>query len=433
MRKEFLLVSASLFIIALALACTTTRNPSTDSMDILSPGLVVHSFQIENYENKLFLVNRTGKQLLGSYPGGGTVNLSNNHEFAAYTWDGDIWVVDFVSNEHHNVTNSADCTEYSPVWSPDDKAIAYFGCDLKQQKDVFIYDLDTENSRNVSNTPDRIEGSFIKWWPEQPAFIFFGSEIFQEYIPGSILPPHCHSAENRCDMFLTMADIDGENYQILDQLSGTFVEPALSPDGTTIAYDGGNLYDLETGNHSVILPSDYGLTDKIPVHSDGPELIEPAWSPSGCQIAWTGHINDGGDIGVIVFDLEQNTGQVVYAFEPNYVNYALPAWYRWMETDITWSPDGKWLAFTSAEWPKAEDETVQQNFLWVASSDGEIRNSFATIAFNLEPVWSPDSKWFVYIKEGGVDEMAIELVQVESGSRQKLTSLARPKVLSWLK
>jgi len=404
--------------------------------NVLSPGLLVHSQSREQNENKIeskiFLLHYDDKQEIGSFIGSGRVSLSNNHEFIAYVHNDDIWVLDFSHGEHSNITNSSDCSEHFPVWSPDDEAIAYFGCGREELQDVYIYYLDGGINKNVSNTPDRIEESFIAWWSGQPESIFFGSSIPQKHIPGEVIPPQCHSGSNRCSVFVTMVGVNGEDYRILDQLSGIFFEPSLSPDGKTIAYDGGNLYDFDTGEHAVLIPSDFGITTDIPVHSDGPELVDPAWSPDGQKIAWTGHGNEWGDIGIILFDLEEKTGRVLYTFDPYYVNLSSPPWFRWMKTNITWSPDGEWLSFISSEWRGAESETINSQILWVFSVDGETKRSFDTEFFSYEPVWSPDSEWVVHVKYVDGYQETVEVIRVKDGYSWELGTFESVRVLYWL-
>jgi len=192
--------------------------------------------------------------------------------------------------------------------------------------------------------------------------------------------------------WLTVAATTGESYQILDGEHD--VGPGgfdLSPDGTTIAYGGGDngwLYHMGTGPEP-LLPADYGLTG-----SKGVQLGSPAWSPDGTQLAWmvNGGLGEDGAfrMAIAVFDLPRRTHQLLHPYEPMGRG-------GWPEAPV-WSPDGRWLAF--APGPVNLDEAG----VWVVSLNGEEEHYFG---FGGTPVWSPDGQWlaFLHISEEGVPQL----------------------------
>jgi len=367
--------------------------------------------------------------------------ISHDHHFIAYENNRDIWLLDLRGSERRNLTNTPDCQERDPAWSPDDRKIVFWGCGFNQRDDLYIFDLATEEKVNLTNTP-RIQETCIEryptrcltgWWKQYPHLIFFGFSDFQG-IRESPLPGQCHAMMGKCLYFPAMISADGGNYKILDRNSGLISPPSLSPSGRFLACDGGHLYDLDTGQIITLLPTDYGASlslASIPINADGPELIRPVWSPDGRQIAWVAHVGREGETGVVIFDLEVHEAKVIYSYAPgDYIGGSLLPSQRWPDIVAVWSPNGQWLAFETVEEKTGQPSDMQVN-TFVYTREG-VQLSRWHLGGSL-PVWSPDSKWLAINNfDPGSGTGSILLVEIEN-LQVKAVNIGRDlEIIDWL-
>jgi len=349
------------------------------------------SLWLDNYDGKYRQLPFTGSQL----------RLSYDRQMATFENNSDIWLLDLKNGQSKNLTNTADFYENSATWSPDNEAIAFLGSDGNTLTDIFIIDIASGERTNITNTPSRYERCLdypvcsFGWWPQYPSFIFIGSGEPQKHEPGEVLRGHCHTFGGECNTFPVKISLGDKAYTILDRINGIEHLPSLSPNGKLLAYDGGVLYNLETGEQKIVYPADYGLTVESPNELGSPELVAPVWSPNGESIAWLGHTNNQGDIGLYVFDLTHGSGQLFTSYRPYFATLTLPAWQRWSSSQITWSPDGQWITLSDSEWGKSGENT----FLWVFSNDGKTKIKFDTGDYEMaSPIWSPDSKKIIFLQ-----------------------------------
>jgi hypothetical protein len=252
----------------------------------------------------------------------------------------------------------------APALSPDRSQLLYSNND-----DIWILDLQTGKTRNLTKTNDRLEGNF-QWWPAHPDLIVF------HYQPAEDLGPDAG--------FLASIKPDGTNYLLLDEEARSFSPAALSPDGQSIAYDRAGqpwVYHFAAGKMPIFPKSFTGF------HL----AVNPAWSPDSRRIAWqlfgmpTAQDNNSA-VGILDLDALAVTERHKYAvlggsgIGPDH---------------LAWSPDGKWLAVANqAEF--AEDGKVS---LWVISPDG--REEIHIGSGDL-PIWNPDGTVLVYTAPDGV-------------------------------
>jgi Tol biopolymer transport system component len=400
--------------------------------------------------NSVWLYDKFGSSKRLPFPESGwEFDLSHDYKRGVYEAGGDIWLLDFSTGENKNITNTVDCYEENPTWSPDDTNVAFLGCKVDSPRDVFILDITSRKVMNVTNTQDRYETCFLTnmyppyadcklaWWSQQPKLIFAGSGKPKTPQLGEALRGHCHTFGGECFLYPTEITIDGSSYKILNELSGLEHEPALSPDGKLLAYDGGNLFNLETGEQEVIFPSAYGLGVEASDKAGNPQLVMPKWSPDGKQIAWIGHLNNHGDNGVYVFNISSHEGQILHTYSPYYATLTLPAWQRWSNAVITWSPDSQWVTLSDSEYNEKSNNpiTKENTFLWLFSRDGNIKVRIDNCVLNIGvPIWSTDSQKVVFSRRciaNGVPQ-TIQMFDINTLELRQIDAPGNSYPMGWL-
>ena len=374
---------------------------------------------IENNEKVVTLYN--GKDL----------SLSPNLQYGAYFSNSDIWLIELNTGKQTNITNTPDCSEGDfSEWSPDSKHFLFFSwCNDHKASDLYSVELSSLHIQNLTNTTDRNENVFIKWWNSQPNTIFFGSGIPEEFVSGAPLSGQCHTFLGKCSYFLSSIQTNGTNYKIIDDISGIQFPPALSPDDVTLAYDGGILYNIETGIFKVLNPSNFGVSPSTAINDDGLELVHLVWSPSGNQILWLGHVISATDnqTGVYYFDLISKTGKILYRYDPYYYTLTLPPWQRWSNIEASWSPDENYIAIISDEFLENGGSLILRIF----DSKGTVRQKYEGSFSNL--IWSPDGKFltFGYFEQESRKQITL-ILNIENWQLNLLDIPENSKILKWV-
>jgi Tol biopolymer transport system component len=250
-----------------------------------------------------------------------------------------------------------------PALSPDRSQFLYSAND-----DIWILDLETGKTRNLTKTNDRLE-RYYQWWPAHPDLIVF------HYQPADNPGPDAG--------YLASMKPDGTNVLLLDEEVGSSSPAALSPDGQSIAYDRAGqpwVYNFSAGKMPIFPKSFTGF------HM----AVNPAWSPDSRRIAWqligipTAQDKNNA-AGILDFDSLTITELHTYSdiggsgINPHH---------------LAWSPDGKWLAVANPG-ELAEDGEIS---LWVMRPDGseEIHIGPGDL-----PIWNPDGTILLYTTRDG--------------------------------
>ena len=179
--------------------------------------------------------------------------------------------------------------DITPTWSPDGEAIIYSSDreNVRGFLDLFVFDLETQQVRNLTGTPDQLEAD-PHWQGNTIVFVRIqaggGPTVWIMNDDGSgqrqLTRPTFPSESNSPYAF---GDYD----------------PKLSPDGSSVAFerhvdDSMVLGDMIIGDWDIML-IDLESGDISPL-VDGPEAeLMPAWSPDGGTIAYWAFINDSAD------------------------------------------------------------------------------------------------------------------------------------------
>ncbi len=280
-------------------------------------------------------------------------------------------------------------------WSPDGKEIVY-----GEQADLWILDVETGETLNLTNTPDR--------WELMPAWSPDGKKIAFTSRP---MDPEEYG-QTEYTMFglfggqLTIVNADGSDYQVVDE-EGTISSspPSWAPDSMRLVHtaDGQlRLYDLYTNQRAVLAPPDFDL--------DVAYLDGPAWSPDGhCIAAYFSHSAELADWdalgagttpdvsqGVTLLDPEAQTARVLFEWEAPFVG-EVPM--------LRWQPGGHLLLIDI----RAAPRVPQQAGMWLADpANGEV-TALPVAAYDAD--WSPDGRWIAAIDLD--DRERLVLIEVE--------------------
>jgi Tol biopolymer transport system component len=171
----------------------------------------------------------------------------------------------------------------------------------------------------------------------------------------------------------------------LTSTPGLEFQPALSRDGSRVAYvwngaDGGENFDIYT--KSVDVPTTFRLTT-----DPAPECC-PVWSPDGRSIAFVR--THAASAQIVIAPAMGGAERVVRAIHP------------WFGTGLSWSPDGKTLAFSDRD----EEGGAFRVFL-LSADDGQAQPLSApdgSAAGDGFPAFSPDGMRLAYVRQPARDQ-----------------------------
>ena len=189
---------------------------------------------------------------------------------------------------------------------------------------------------------------------------------------------------------LYLLDLDGRRIQ-----SGVFgigyeTNPAISPDGTRIAWLSRRESDI--GAQGVFVAPLDGSTAPLDVSAGLPAWnlvdtdVPPGWSPDGTHLTYTGLDVATGNIGIVVARADGTGSRFVVSSGPM-ADLRYPRW----------SPDGQWISLSATE-----GGTLDGTALVIVRPDGSgevelLRARTRSESFT-QLSWSPDSRQIVYAR-----------------------------------
>lgn len=233
--------------------------------------------------------------------------------------------------------------EDSPAWSPDGKKLVY-----ASDQDIWITNADGSGSR-------KLYGSMS--WDGDPIFFDSHSIIF---------------ASEQVDAFssrfisIHRIGIDGTGRRQLTTNAHSR-EPALSPDGSRIAYISriGNDYDIW------LMAADG--TSKIRLTDGKGNERDPSWSPDGKYVVYSFQGN--------IFKTDVSTGSTLELTNDTFQN-----------TDPEISPDGAWITFVS-------NRSGNQD-IWLMDAQGKGTLQLTSDnGIQKDPSWDPEGNKIAYVSD----------------------------------
>src|SRR5581483_6218528 len=283
-------------------------------------------------------------------------------------------------------------TETSPMWFG---KIIYFLADHDQaeRRNIWAYDTSNGQFRQITHFTDYdIDFPSLGTGPQGEAGIVFqqGGRLHVIDLP----------SEQLHDLEITVPDdgtrtgphwVDAKS-TIRDQDTAQQTDFDLAPNGGRAVFSArGDLYTL---------PAEHGNTRNL-TQTSGADEDHPAWSPDGKSIAYTTDVT--GEQQIAVRPAEGGAERVLTHFERGY-------FYR-----PRWSPKGDHLAFSDHE-----------HRLWFVGSDGGAPVQVAQDKFNEihDYTWSPDGRWLAYSITGENQQSGIWLYNLE---KRKATLISDPR------
>ena len=284
---------------------------------------------------------------------------------------GEIWLMNPDGSQQTRLTKAGNgVQEWNPVWSPDERRIAYTRLvqgddppvDIPDSADVWVMDADGSRARPIAT------GDGWQWlphWSPDGAWIVYTDE--SEGGPWAASGPPAGSAgglvglgflkgqptsaRRPADIWKVRADGSGQPIQLTNAI-GDDRAATYSPDGTKLAFDA-----TRDGNTEIyVMDADGGNQRRLT--DDPSEDWGQAWSPDGNWIAFGSGRSGDGEIYVMAAD-----GSRVRRLTQSPGDDAAPSW----------SPDGTRLAFWhDGTGPNGEHERE----LWSMSAinGGDLQN-----------------------------------------------------------
>lgn len=191
----------------------------------------------------------------------------------------------------------------------------------------------------------------------------------------------------------------------LTSYSGLERDPRISPDGTRIAFSwtGENSNsDIENWDIYVKLVNE---ENALRITDDPAGERNPVWSPDGSKIAFIKYID--GDCNIFTVSALGGPSQKLAPCTLNTLS------------DLSWSPDGEWLAFSDRDKPEdphsiflLSPETLEKKKITTPPSD---------FWGDLDPEFSPDSKKIALTRYAGEGLQDLYVINVDGTNEERLT------------
>ena len=251
-----------------------------------------------------------------------------------------------------------------------------------------IYLVNVEEMRAFRLSENRAYDSGLVWSPDGRSYVrtteWVSGEIRELVTAGEDGVPQVEITEVTGDRELLWTNLDGTE-QFLTENDVPDESPAWSPDGNQIAFVSALTEDYEIH----VMDADGSNVRRLTVSPR--EDWQPSWSPDGKHI---------------VFASLRTGDWEIYVMDSDGANIRQLTESPGVDWTPDWSPDGQRIVFASNRTPdgiEVTDETVVDNpetstwDIYVMNHDGSsVKRLTDDPGSDIEPTWSPDGKYLAF-------------------------------------
>jgi TolB protein len=382
-----------------------------ETMPVWSPDgnqIAMHSFPYGREESGEILIfdiaSNQLKRFVDLEPTFAPVAWSPDGEYIAFTstknGSKDIYAIVLDDQSLIQLTNHP-ADDYSPNWSPDGNRIVY-GCKRDGHGEICVTSIVPDESFKVF-LPD-LPTVFLRSLPDTyPGNLSITSEqiVFAGFVYEESTPPYSYP---NLEVFIT--DLTGEDPRRLTYHPAIDTSPSLSPDDQWIAFSSNREgdqapYSIEAPSSLYIMDSKGDQVRKL-TEMDGTDL---AWSWDGNWIAFTYPSFPAVDIYIIRpdgSDLRMLTDGTLHASSPS------------------WSPDGKRIAFAGRD-PQIQGISEDDIYIVNVDEPGSVEFLVDKYSLDRDPKWSPDGRWIAFTSRRQYGEPDLYLISDDGKKMYRLT------------
>lgn len=199
-------------------------------------------------------------------------------------------------------------------------------------------------------------------------------------------------------------DPDGKHTTMLTSGPLGHIHPSWSPDGTELAFAAAS-GDVQTDDLDLIILRGDGTLDPL---TSGPGRDgTPSWSPDGREIAFETDAAGEPHIALVGTD---------GGGSPKFLPGSTPAY------QPDWSPDGTRIAFARRD-PNCPftDGRCRQHIQVIDAGGGHLVRLTGGAAHDAQPAWSPDGKWIAFSSNRANGNIDVWVMDADGGRPHRLT------------